>query len=259
MEALPDGIVGQPYAALVEATGGDGEPYDWAVTEGVLPDGVELDPATGEIAGVPTAAGMFEFTVEVDGVTSADLSVTVLPELVIATDTLPEGTVGEPYTATLEATGGDGGPYTWGIDSGDLPDGLELDPETGVITGTPTAAEDYTFTVVVGDPVYKEFTIEVAPAEQEQPPPEEETDPPEETPPPGETDPPEETPPPAESPDEPGDETPAPTDEAQPDDGELAVSGIGAPWGGLAAAGLALLVGGLLLVLCNARRLDLNR
>ena len=246
-ESLPDGIVGQSYTARVEATGGDGEPYDWAVTGGALPDGVELDPATGEISGEPTEAGTFEFTIEVDGVTSATFSVTVVPELVIVTDTLPEGTVGEPYTATLEATGGDGGPYTWGIDSGDLPDGLELNAETGEITGTPTAAESFTFTVVVGDPVYKEFTIEVAPAEQEQPPP------------------PEETPPPADTPDQPGEETPAPDDGTEPEgpadagDGELAVSGVGSPWGGLVFAALALLMGGLLLVLRRAGRLDLHR
>lgn len=252
-KTLPDGIVGQAYTGLLEATGGAGEPYSWTVTEGALPDGVELDAATGELTGEPTQEGTFEFTVEVDGVTSAEFSVTVLPELVILTDSLPQGTVGEPYSATLEATGGDGGPYTWGIDSGDLPEGLELDGRTGEITGTPTAAESYTFTVVVGDPVYKEFTIEVAPAEQEQPPP------PEETPPP------EDSAPPADTPDQPGEETPAPDDGTEPagpahaGDGELAVSGIGAPWGGLVFAALALLMGGLLLVLRRAGRLDLNR
>lgn len=254
-ESLPDGIVGQSYSAMVEATGGAGEPYSWALTSGSLPPGLLLDAETGELSGEPTEAGTFEFTVQVDGETSATFSVTVLPELVIVTDTLPEATVGEPYAATLEATGGDGGPYTWGIDSGDLPDGLALNPETGEITGTPTAAESYTFTVVVGDPVYKEFTIEVVPAEAEETPPPDETNPPEETP-PEETNPPEETPPPADdAPDEAGDETPEP-EGVDSDEGELAVSGIDAPLGGLVLAGLALLIGALLLVL--RRRLHLE-
>ena len=56
----------------------------------------------------------------------------------ITTTTLPSGTVGVPYSFTLEATGGDG-TYTWALSGGPtLPDGLTLNPITGEISGTPT-------------------------------------------------------------------------------------------------------------------------
>jgi hypothetical protein len=58
----------------------------------------------------------------------------------ILTDSLPHGTVGVPYSAQLEATGGDGN-YIWRISSGELPAGLVLDSLTGIISGTPTTAD----------------------------------------------------------------------------------------------------------------------
>jgi hypothetical protein len=48
---------------------------------------------------------------------------------------LPEAIAGRPYSIALAATGGLG-TYRWSLD-GPLPAGLELDPETGIIQGTP--------------------------------------------------------------------------------------------------------------------------
>ncbi|WP_162458660.1 right-handed parallel beta-helix repeat-containing protein [Pseudactinotalea suaedae] len=90
-----------------------------------------------------------------------DGTLTVLDPLVIVTDTLPGATVGEEYSVTLEATGGDGGPYTWGVFEGELPAGLTIDTETGEISGIPEAAGEVTSTVFVGDPITKQFTITV--------------------------------------------------------------------------------------------------
>ncbi len=58
--------------------------------------------------------------------------------VVIITTELPDGVVGQPYIFTLIATGGDGN-YVWKLNS-PLPDGLILNPLTGVISGTPTTA-----------------------------------------------------------------------------------------------------------------------
>jgi hypothetical protein len=61
-----------------------------------------------------------------------------------------QGTVGTPFNGSLAASGGVA-PYTFSIMSGDLPDGLTLNPATGTITGTPTTAGTFNFTAAVID------------------------------------------------------------------------------------------------------------
>jgi hypothetical protein len=77
---LPAGGEGITYEARLEACSG-AEPYTWAITNGALPDGLELDASTGNISGTATRAGAFDFTVTVtddDRVTAtADFSVTI--------------------------------------------------------------------------------------------------------------------------------------------------------------------------------------
>ena len=71
-------------------------------------------------------------------------------QLTITTTTLDAATVGSAYNQTLAATGGSGA-KTWSLDSGTLPDGLNLNPGTGVISGTPTTAGTSNFTAKVTD------------------------------------------------------------------------------------------------------------
>lgn len=70
--------------------------------------------------------------------------------LTITTVSLPDGTVGQEYSATLEATDG-ATPYTWSVSAGKLPAGLSLNPATGEISGTPTESGRADFTVKVTD------------------------------------------------------------------------------------------------------------
>jgi hypothetical protein len=65
---------------------------------------------------------------------------------IITTNTLPNGTVGTAYSQTTLTAAGDT-PITWSIESGALPTGLELSNAAGVISGTPTTAGTFTFTV----------------------------------------------------------------------------------------------------------------
>ena len=60
----------------------------------------------------------------------------------------PTSWVGMPYVANVVVHGGTA-PYTLSVSGGALPDGLAL--ANNVLTGTPTAAETYTFTLAATD------------------------------------------------------------------------------------------------------------
>ena len=69
--------------------------------------------------------------------------------LEVRTSVLASGTVGIPYSATLQAVAGKA-PYVWSVTTGALPAGLSLS-STGTLSGTPTTAKTATFTVAVVD------------------------------------------------------------------------------------------------------------
>jgi Domain of unknown function (DUF1929)/Bacterial Ig domain/Putative Ig domain len=84
--------------------------------------------------------------------TSTPITVTIanaLP-LTITTASLSGGTVGSAYSSTLLLSGGTS-PYVWTITSGSLPNGLSINAQTAAITGTPTVAGTYNFTVQAKD------------------------------------------------------------------------------------------------------------
>jgi subtilisin family serine protease len=74
----------------------------------------------------------------------------VKTRLSVLTTDLPDGQVGTEYTTTLRASGGKR-PYTWSITAGSFPNGLTLDPSTGVIRGMPTTSGLSSFTIQVQD------------------------------------------------------------------------------------------------------------
>ena len=74
------------------------------------------------------------------------------------------------YSKAIEAIDGST-PYKWNISEGALPAGLALNATTGTISGTPTTADSYSFTVKVTDSakptehtVTRSLTIAVATA-----------------------------------------------------------------------------------------------
>ena len=67
--------------------------------------------------------------------------------------TLPNGFMGSSYREVLSVRGGIA-PYRFAVSQGQLPPGLLLDPETGSISGSPTRAGDFAFTIAVtGEPM----------------------------------------------------------------------------------------------------------
>jgi hypothetical protein len=155
-QALSPAVVGSPYDASLTATGGS-LPYTWAVSSGALPAGIELNPDTGLLFGSATQAGTFGFQATVTDSrevrVSAALSIFVSappPPLVITTQTLPSATVDTPYLTSLTASGGTP-PYTWTVDSGALPVGIELGQDTGLLSGSATQAGLFAFEANVVD------------------------------------------------------------------------------------------------------------
>lgn len=74
----------------------------------------------------------------------------------VTTNSLPDGTVGQSYSAVLTASGGVT-PYTWSVVArpGPLPPGINLD-SSGTLSGTPTSGGFYQFTVFVNDATGKQ-------------------------------------------------------------------------------------------------------
>ena len=108
-------------------------------------------------------ANTFSFTVRVqDAALRADtqalsIVINLINPPVITTTALPGGTVGQAYSQTVQATGGMG-IVTWSISSGSLPAMLNLDPTTGVISGTPTNTGTANFTVKATDTLLQSDT-----------------------------------------------------------------------------------------------------
>jgi hypothetical protein len=64
----------------------------------------------------------------------------------ILTGSLPAGSTGSPYSASITGAGGET-PYRWSVASGVLPSGLQLNATTGLLSGSPTKAGTYAFSV----------------------------------------------------------------------------------------------------------------
>jgi hypothetical protein len=154
--SLPNAQLGVVYSQAVSATGGTG-PYAWSATG--LPANLSINATTGVITGTPAAAGTSTVSVAVmdsgspQQTATRNLSLTVLSSagpLTITTTSLATGQVGVFYSQTLAATGGTGA-LTWSVSSGRLPNGLALNPSTGVISGTPASANSTFLTFQVTD------------------------------------------------------------------------------------------------------------
>ena len=150
--SLPGGEAGIPYSQSLQATGGTGS-YTWTLSSGSLPAALTLS-AAGRISGTPSAASTASFTVRASdsagGNGTGSLSITIAPALSSPGCPASSGVAGQAYSATLTASGGTP-PYSWAIASGQLPTGLAVNPGSGQISGTPSAAGTFNFALKVSD------------------------------------------------------------------------------------------------------------
>jgi hypothetical protein len=180
---LPGGNQGQAYQATIEANNGTVDTF--TIASGSLPPGTQMPSrynAFGTIVATPsggtlTQQGTFTFTVKAvapgGSTASQAYSITVgppLPLTITTGSTLVPGTVGVQYFQTFSYSGGVS-PYTWSLVSGQFPPGLALSSpyapsdNNSELSGTPTTAGTYTFTMKVtdglGDQATQQFTLTI--------------------------------------------------------------------------------------------------
>lgn len=185
-----DLVLGEPYSSRLVASGNQ-RPFSFFLYQTVLPAGLTLN-ADGTITGTPLTIGstLTDFrVVDIQESSSAsglcNFIVSPPPPLSILTTSLPNGQVGLPYSFQLQTNGGVA-PITFFESSGNdssfaaaqasspllrdalptntdlprtngssqLPPGLTLS-SSGLISGTPTLAGTYTFSIVALDRVFQ--------------------------------------------------------------------------------------------------------
>ncbi|MGZ5545369.1 MAG: putative Ig domain-containing protein, partial [Limisphaerales bacterium] len=168
--SLPDPVVGVSYSQTVGASGGTA-PYTFTVA-GTFPEGLTLSPG-GVISGIALYVNQYQFEViatDAHGCSSETGTANYFmdvscPGMTLTPAALPSVVTGTAYSTNLSVSGGVA-PYTFAlIGTSVLPPGLTLNTNTGVISGTPTTAGTYDFTVEGYDayfcPANQAYTMEV--------------------------------------------------------------------------------------------------
>ncbi|QDT46981.1 tRNA(Glu)-specific nuclease WapA precursor [Symmachiella dynata] len=150
-------IVDKLYRYQATATDADGDQLLWSLDSDVA--NMEIDPATGELLWLPDASqiGNTEVTIRVidpfGGLATQSFLISVSdsnhpPE--ITSDPPQSGRSGEAYTYNVEATDPDEDTLVYALDN--PPTGMSIDPDTGLISWTPSSEGSHSVTVTATDP-----------------------------------------------------------------------------------------------------------
>ncbi|MBM3765369.1 MAG: hypothetical protein FJW32_08255 [Acidobacteria bacterium] len=148
-DSLPGASIGVPYRQQINVQGGR-MPYSYRFL-GSLPPGVTLS-STGEVAGTPTTAGSFLFTVQVIDLTglSASKTFTIAVGSLRYTGPATVSVFAQEAARVVLSVEGGTAPFRWSVIAGTLPTGIALS-EDGILSGTPAAASQTTATVRLTD------------------------------------------------------------------------------------------------------------
>ena len=150
--SLPNANINTAYPQSLTASPAGGN-YSFAVTGGLLPAGLTLNP-NGSFSGAPTQSGTFNFRVTATGFAGPGGSCTAFrdytllvncPSLTLSPASLSDGVLGNGYSQTVSAA--PAGSYSYSVSSGALPPGLMLNAANGTISGTPTVAGSFSFRI----------------------------------------------------------------------------------------------------------------
>ncbi|MEP7338784.1 MAG: putative Ig domain-containing protein [Acidobacteriota bacterium] len=148
--SIASGNPGIPYSQQFTQTGGIGSVT--FSTSSTLPAGITLSGG-GLLAGTTNQTGSFPITIQVmdsNGCIGMANYTLVIGCPVVTLSSLPGGTAGTAYNPTVTVSPS-GGSYTFAVTAGSLPPGLSL-ATGGAITGTPTQAGTFNFTITATGP-----------------------------------------------------------------------------------------------------------
>ena len=169
-QSLTNARVNQPYDQIMYVCCNMGS-GTYLVQSGSLPPGLvfENNGYSGELSGIPTVAGSWTFTVAANvcwylGSHTYTLTVDSPCSLTdLLPVQLPNPCPATPYAQLLDAQGGNP-PYTYGVASGSLPPGFQLDPG-GWLLGTTSTNGLYSFSVRAidsrGCTVVRPYTVQI--------------------------------------------------------------------------------------------------
>ena len=165
---LPHAETNEFYNVTLTSDAEEDEVVTWSVIGGTLPERLLLDTQTGTLSGYPLVEGTYSFTIQafVNGLRAQKEFTLTAGEVmrVITSPVIPVIEAGEYFELAIETDKSASSGSSWSVIDGIIPPGINLNASTGLLSGKPTRAGTYSFTVrnVTGYSVAEQkFTLTV--------------------------------------------------------------------------------------------------